>query len=418
MIEDLLSVRLSSLFTWGTLWVPLLTILVLFVLAGGIPGRLFSRIPVTQVFRRYTDGKKGWKRSLLFVQFTGVSFVLGLLLVTLLQYGHLMNRDMGIDVTGLTEAESWLPKERVEHIKDELRRQPMVEGVTVATHSVLGQYWTRGLMSNDGKRLATLNFNYCHYNYPEVMGIKIIEGTPMKKGGDLLVNEELVRLMRWTDGAVGKRVNNVAGTVVGVFRDIRNESFYAAQSPIILIGTEEQANHTFDVRLKEPFDENLKRLNEYMEKTFPDVSLHFMSVDHMVKDLYKDVYRFRNSVWITSCFILLIVIMGLIGYVNDETQRRSKEIAIRKVNGAEAFHVLRLLTRDILYVSVLSILIGTAVSYFAGRAWLDQFAEQIELNPLLFIGTALFIQLLIIVCVVLKAWHIANENPVNSIKNE
>ena len=418
MIEDLLSVRLSSLFTWGTLWVPLLTILVLFVLAGGIPGRLFSRIPVTQVFRRYTDGKKGWKRSLLFVQFTGVSFVLGLLLVTLLQYGHLMNRDMGIDVTGLTEAESWLPKERVEHIKDELRRQPMVEGVTVATDSVLGQYWTRGLMSNDGKRLATLNFNYCHYNYPEVMGIKIIEGTPMKKGGDLLVNEELVRLMRWTDGAVGKRVNNVAGTVVGVFRDIRNESFYAAQSPIILIGTEEQANHTFDVRLKEPFDENLKRLNEYMEKTFPDVSLHFMSVDHMVKDLYKDVYRFRNSVWITSCFILLIVIMGLIGYVNDETQRRSKEIAIRKVNGAEAFHVLRLLTRDILYVSVLSILIGTAVSYFAGRAWLDQFAEQIELNPLLFIGTALFIQLLIIVCVVLRAWHIANENPVNSIKNE
>ena len=418
MIEDLLSVRLSSLFTWGTLWVPLLTILVLFVLPGGIPGRLFSRIPVTQVFRRYTDGKKGWKRSLLFVQFTGVSFVLGLLLVTLLQYGHLMNRDMGIDVTGLTEAESWLPKERVEHIKDELRRQPMVEGVTVATHSVLGQYWTRGLMSNDGKRLATLNFNYCHYNYPEVMGIKIIEGTPMKKGGDLLVNEELVRLMRWTDGAVGKRVNNVAGTVVGVFRDIRNESFYAAQSPIILIGTEEQANHTFDVRLKEPFDENLKRLNEYMEKTFPDVSLHFMSVDHMVKDLYKDVYRFRNSVWITSCFILLIVIMGLIGYVNDETQRRSKEIAIRKVNGAEAFHVLRLLTRDILYVSVLSILIGTAVSYFAGRAWLDQFAEQIKLNPLLFIGTALFIQLLIIVCVVLRAWHIANENPVNSIKNE
>ena len=418
MIEDLLSVRLSSLFTWGTLWVPLLTILVLFILAGGIPGRLFSRIPVTQVFRRYTDGKKGWKRSLLFVQFTGVSFVLGLLLVTLLQYGHLMNRDMGIDVTGLTEAESWLPKERVEHIKDELRRQPMGEGVTVATHSVLGQYWTRGLMSNDGKRLATLNFNYCHYNYPEVMGIKIIEGTPMKKGGDLLVNEELVRLMRWTDGAVGKRVNNVAGTVVGVFRDIRNESFYAAQSPIILIGTEEQANHTFDVRLKEPFDENLKRLNEYMEKTFPDVSLHFMSVDHMVKDLYKDVYRFRNSVWITSCFILLIVIMGLIGYVNDETQRRSKEIAIRKVNGAEAFHVLRLLTRDILYVSVLSILIGTAVSYFAGRAWLDQFAEQIKLNPLLFIGTALFIQLLIIVCVVLRAWHIANENPVNSIKNE
>ena len=360
LIEDLLSVRLSSLFTWETLWVPLLTILVLFILAGGIPRRLFSRIPVTQVFRRYTDGKKGWKRSLLFVQFTGVSFVLGLLLVTLLQYSHL---------------------------------------------------------GNDGKRIATLNYNSCHYNYPEVMGIEIIEGTTLKKQNDLLVNEELVRLMKWTDGAVGKTVNDIQGTIVGVFRDIRNNSFYGAQSPIVLIG-DENANHAFDVRLKEPYNENLKRLNEFVENTYPNISLRFILVDQMVKNIYKDVYRFRNSVWITSAFILLIVIMGLIGYVNDETQRRSKEIAIRKVNGAEASHILGLLTRDILYVSVISILVGTTVSYFAGQAWLDQFAEQIDLNPLLFAATALFVQLLIVICVVLKAWHIANENPVNSIKAE
>ena len=58
IIEDLLSVRLSSLFAWETLWVPLLTIVILFLLAGGIPGRLFSRIPVTQVFRRYSDVKR------------------------------------------------------------------------------------------------------------------------------------------------------------------------------------------------------------------------------------------------------------------------------------------------------------------------------------------------------------------------
>ena len=417
IIEDLLSVRLSSLFAWETLWVPLLTIVILFLLAGGIPGRLFSRIPVTQVFRRYSDGKTGWKRSLLFIQFTGVSFVLGLLLVTLLQYNHLMSRDMGINVPGLVQAGTWLPKETVEHVTDELRRQPTVEGVAVATSGVIGQYWTRGLMSNDGKRIATLNFNYCSYNYPEVMGIKIIEGSTLKKQDDLLVNEELVRLMKWTDGAVGKKLNDIQGTIVGVFRDVRNYSFFSTQAPIVLIGSE-NANHVFDVRLKEPYDENLKRLNKFMENTFPNVALRFVLVDDIIKGVYKDVYRFRNSVWITSAFILLIVIMGLIGYVNDETQRRSKEIAIRKVNGAEASHILRLLTRDILCVSVISILIGTAVSYFAGRAWLDQFAEQIDWNPLLFIGTALFVQLLIILCVVLKAWYIANENPVKSIKTE
>ena len=417
IIEDLLSVRLSSLFTWGTLWIPLLTIVILFLLAGGMPGRLFSRIPVTQVFRRYTDGKTGWKRSLLFIQFSGVSFVLGLLLVTLLQYNHPTLRVVGINIPGLVQAETWLPKETVIHVTDELRRQPMVEGVGGAMNSVLGQYWTRGLMSNDGKRIATLNFNNCSYNYPEVMGMKIIEGTTLKKQNDLLVNEELVRLMKWTDGAVGKKLNDVSGTIVGVFRDVRNYSFYANQAPIVLIG-DENANHAFDVRLKEPYKENLKRLNEYAESTFPNVALRFISMDSMIESMYKDVYRFRNSVWITSCFILLIVIMGLIGYVNDETQRRSKEIAIRKVNGAEASHVLRLLIRDILYVAASSILIGIVTAYFVGKAWLEQFAEQIDMNPLLFVGTAFLVLLLIVVCVVLRAWNIANENPVNSIKAE
>ena len=187
--------------------------------------------------------------------------------------------------------------------------------------------------------------------------------------------------------------------------------------PIVLIG-DENANHAFDVRLKEPYNENLKRLNEFVENTYPNISLRFILVDYMVKDIYKDVYRFRNSVWITSAFILLIVIMGLIGYVNGETQRRSKEIAIRKVNGAESSGILKLLIYDILNISVISVLIGTAASYFTGQIWLEQFSERIDMDLLLFIGIALLVLLVIVACVVVKAWHVANENPVKSIKAE
>ena len=133
---------------------------------------------------------------------------------------------------------------------------------------------------------------------------------------------------------------------------------------------------------------------------------------------YKSVYRFRNAVWISSCFILLIVITGLIGYVNGETQRRSKEIAIRKVNGAEASGILKLLIYDILNISVISVLIGTAASYFTGQIWLEQFSERIDMDLLLFIGIALLVLLVIVACVVVKAWHVANENPVKSIKAE
>lgn len=419
LIEDLLSVQLSSLFTLETLWVPMLIVFVLFIVAGVLPGRLFSRIPVTQVFRRYTDGKKGWKRSLLFVQFMGVSFVMGILLVSLMQYHHLINSDMGIRTPGLVEAETWMSPEEAENMVNDLRRQPMVENATRSMHGVLGEYWTRGLIDNSGKRIETLMYNPCDKNYAETMGITIIEGKDMQNEGDVLVNEEVVRLMKWTDGAVGKRLNDFdkAGTIVGVFRNVRNTSFLYKQFPVALVYSH-NTSHTFDVRLKQPYDESLNKLNEYMEQVHSTKALEFIPIDTMLKEIYRNVYRFRNSVWITSTFILLIVVMGLIGYVNDETQRRSKEIAIRKVNGAEASTILRLLSRDILYVAVPSVLIGIVVSYFTGKAWLDQFAETIDMNALYFVGTALVIIALIVVCVVVRAWRIANENPVKSIKVE
>lgn len=115
------------------------------------------------------------------------------------------------------------------------------------------------MMGSDGKRIGVLNMNYVDFNYPDVVGITIIEGKPMTHAKDLLVNEEIVRLKKWTDGAVGKPFDEIKeGTIVGVFRDVRNQSFYQAQQPIVLIGGN-AFNHTFNVRLKEPYDENLKR---------------------------------------------------------------------------------------------------------------------------------------------------------------
>ena len=56
----------------------------------------------------------------------GVSFVMGILLVSLMQYHHLINSDMGIRTPGLVEAETWMSPEEAENMVNDLRRQPMV----------------------------------------------------------------------------------------------------------------------------------------------------------------------------------------------------------------------------------------------------------------------------------------------------
>lgn len=66
--------------------------------------------------------------------------------------------------------------EEAENMVNDLRRQPMVENATRSMHGVLGEYWTRGLIDNSGKRIETLMYNPCDKNYAETMGITIIEG--------------------------------------------------------------------------------------------------------------------------------------------------------------------------------------------------------------------------------------------------
>ena len=119
---------------------------------------------------------------------------------------------------------------------------------------------------------------------------------------------------------------------------------------------------TFNVRLKNPVEDNLKKLNDFVKSTYPDLALEFATYQEIRQEQNASVSAFRNTVWVTtgsvSAFrntvwvttgcIILIVLMGLIGYVSDETQRRSKEIAIRKVNGAEAGNILGMLSIDIL----------------------------------------------------------------------
>ena len=110
--------------------------------------------------------------------------------------------------------------------------------------------------------------------------------------------------------------------------------------------------------------------------------------------------------------------MGLLGYVNDEVRRRSKEIAIRKVNGAEAGSIIALLTKEIAWVALPAVILGCVFASIFGRRWLDSFAQQAYTGWGTFSAVTLLLLAIIAACIVLRTRRIANENPVNSIKSE
>ena len=423
-VEELLGSRLSDLFTWQTLYVPLGTVLLFFLVAGVVPGRIYARIPVTQVFRRYTDGKRSWKRGLLTVQFIGVAFIGGMLLTTVWQYHDLMTRSVGFRAEGLAVGTVTGNIERAQGVADAIRREPYVEAVAGSGTSLLAHYSTNRLTDNQGNFICPLHFTLMDKEMPQVTGMTLLEGHWPQHRGEAVVGRTTVETLKWGDTAIGRKLPidpswtrlEEQPVVTGVVEDVRNMGFFQGQTCTAFILNDRV--RTFNVRLKAPLDDNLKRLNAFIKSAYPDLSLEFTTYQDIRREQNASVSTFRNTVWVTTACIILIVLMWLIGYVSDETQRRSKEIAVRKVNGAEASDILRLLSLDILKIAVLAVAAGMAAAWYVSGQWMQQFADSRLLSPAWYALLALLLLVLIVAVVVLKAWRIANENPVLSIKSE
>ena len=420
-VEDTAATKLSNLFTWDRIWVPVLTVLLLFVVGGVLPGQLFARIPVTQVFRRYTEGKKGWKRPLLFVQFGGVAFICGLMGMIMLQYQYVMNKDMGftadrIALTSLGNNSDEQSKNFVTFFKS----LPYVEDVAGAMGDPLQGYSGTMINNESGESIFSARFDMITENYASLMGMTMLKGRMPRNRDEVVINEDFAKRLHWTaDNAVGQVVHTMGMTpkVVGVVKDFQIQSYYTPQMPYIGFGAQ-WVNYVATFKLKEPFGDNLLKLQKAVAEAYPDKTIDILSMPQIRDNMYNAVRVFRNATVVAGLVMFVIMLMGLLGYTADEVQRRSKEIAIRKVNGAEASGILELLGRDIFVVAAPAVLIGILAAVYVNHLWLDMFSTQVPAGWPMYVLTALVLLALITGCVLWRTWGIANANPVESIKAE
>lgn len=418
--EDTTAVKLATLFSWDRIWVPLLTVVVLFVIGGILPGQLFAKIPVTQVFHRYTEGKKGWKRPLLFVQFAGVAFICGLMYVVMLQYYYVLNKDLGYNPKNVVIADTnFGDKNNRDYALNIFRGLPYVESVSSASYNPVYGYSGTMIQSESGVSLFSSRFCTVLDDYPKMMGMVMKEGRMPQNENEAAINETYAKWMHWGKDILNRTIYNSGYVckVVGVLKDYRMGSFVNPQEPLILMDTKNFGGR-IHVRLKEPFAENLLKLNKEMENVFPDKTIDFRPMEQMIKESYNSIRVFSNATMLAAITMFLVMLMGLIGYTTDEVRRRSKEIAIRKVNGSEASGILEMLVKDVLYIAVAAVIIGVVSSWYVNSLWMNMFAEQVPVNWAAYTLIAIVNLLLIVACVLWKSWKIANENPVKSIMNE
>lgn len=144
-------------------------------------------------FHRYTEGKKGWKRPLLFIQFAGVAFICGLMCVVMAQYRYVLSKDMGYNPKNLVGGELYLDKKAsCDAAYQFFKGLPYVEAVSSAEGTPIYGYSGNFVYDEAGNSLFSTRFCYfMREDYPAMMGIPFKAGRMAREKGEAVVNEIL-----------------------------------------------------------------------------------------------------------------------------------------------------------------------------------------------------------------------------------
>ena len=438
IVENLLGVPFQTLLVSQSIMAIAAVLLFVLGISIVVPAELYQRIPVYAALKNYTENSRRWKLGLLGVQVLINVFLVVMMLIIGRQYQKVSNADTGYDYKNLYYFDLF-DGDRQAQVRavETLKRLPEVSGVAASYNlPYMGSNGDNVSLPEDDRELFNIADQYeCSPEFYDLMGIRFLEGRAPRDSSEVVVDEKFVQKMAeftdWNDGAIGKQVfitghgeNGMMDkgyfTISGVYKSYLIGSLQGVdERPSALFYGEIGSMSSwmphilFKVR-----PEALENVRGALNEALPDKEINIVSYEEQMRAAYADSKKMRNTMALGAVFSLLIALLGLIGFIKDESLRRSKEMAVRKINGATTSDILSVFAKDIMKLSAVMAVIACIAAYFVAHKWLEQFAEKVSLHPLYFIGGAALVLLIVLGVVVLNCLRIARANPVESIKAE
>lgn len=438
IVENLLGVPFRTLLVPQSIVAIVAVLAVVLIVSIVVPAELYQRIPVHLAIKNYKENSRRWKLGLLGVQVLINVFLVVMMLIIGAQYRIVSHGDTGYDYGDLYYL-SLYDGDRQAQLRavTALRSLPEVSGVATAYNlPYRGSNGDNVYLPDDERELFNIADQYeCSPEFFDLLGIRFLEGRAPRDSSEVVVDEKFVEKMAnftdWSDGAVGKQIlvtghesggvmNKGLFTISGVYKsyligdlqsvDKRPSALFYGE----LASTKAWMPHV----LFRMSPGALEKVNAALSEALDGREVKIISYEDSMRALYDDSKKMRNTMAVGAAFSLLIALLGLVGFIRDESLRRSKEMAVRKINGASVRDILAIFSMDILKLSLVMAALACVAAFFVARRWLEQFAQKISLNPLYFIGGSIIVLLIVLAVVVLNCYRIATSNPVDSLKNE
>jgi putative ABC transport system permease protein len=262
-------------------------------------------------------------------------------------------------------------------------------------------------------------------DFVNTVGLEIIKGRNFSRDMEtdkyrtVIINETAVKNFG-LDDPLGCEIEmfDFKARVVGVVKDFHNESFQKTINSLLLWDVPEYCNN-LTVRVSDKnIRETIGYINKQWEDLSPDIPFEYNFLKEKYDALYKEEDKFSIVIGYFSIIAILIACLGLFGIVSFSAAIRTKEIGIRKINGAKISEILLLLNRNFITLVLIAYLLAVPLSWYVMHKWLGNFAFRTGLNWWIFILAGLLVLSVAVVTVSWQSWRTATRNPVEALRYE
>jgi putative ABC transport system permease protein len=309
--------------------------------------------------------------------------------------------------------------------------------VCASTFSFAEPSWASFGYSDEKKQYHSFQYNEIDASFIETMQIPVLQGRSFQRANaadsnnSILVNESLVKTYG-LQNPVGKKFGKYSQQIIGVLKDFNYESLHNKIQPLILsLKLDTIARQSNDVsfpvspqprisvRMKPGnLQDNINILKQAWQAVAPNQDFEYQFLDERLAAAYEQEQKSATVVRIASGLSIFIACMGLFGLATLTVTRRTKEIGIRKVLGANAIQVVQLLSKDFLVLVLIASLIAFPIALWAMNTWLSDFAYRTTIGWWVFILSGIAALLVAFITISTQTIKAAMANPVESLRTE
>ncbi|MBK5277273.1 MAG: ABC transporter permease [Bacteroidia bacterium] len=416
----------------STILGPLLTSILLCALLGGIyPSIILSSQSPVKALKGITQAGNGaivLRRVLVIIQFILSISLLSSALIIQDQMNFINSIDLGFEKENVISFTA-LRKVRAQYpaFKSELLKLPQVKYVTANNENISSvEYWTDAIGWEGKNPDANIRFYQLtvDHDFLKTYSITLAAGRDFSESfaSDslaILINEKAVAEIGLTD-PLNKvlTLHNKKYNIIGVVKDFHFKSVHMPIAPLVIY-IEPSGFYQFSVKLhKGPLAEYVNAVQMVAKKFAPERPFDYTFVDETIASLYKTEARIATIIQYFSALAIFISCLGLLGIILFVTEKRVKEMAIRKILGASVYKLILLLSVEYIILVAVGLFIAIPGLYYIIDKWLNNFAYRIEINYWAFLIAGLAVLFFALLTIAYRTYKTAIDNPADSLRVE